>query len=752
MPHPLHTTGIGWLTASVVLMVVSVVVFGGGLRRAAVPVTAVDDAVVGWIAGLDGPGVTATMEVLAAPAAWVTISVLLWGLLLALLITRRLRHLLVVVISWTLQGLIIQYVLGPSLRRPRPFGVEFRTDWYAWALPSEQMAALAVTLVGILYGLVPEGRWRQAGKWSAAAVLALVAVARMHLGVDAPSDVIVGVVIGVTIPLLGFRLFTPNDAFPVTYRRRRAAHLDVGGARGQAIRRALEDQLGLIVEEVEPFGLAGSAGSTPLRIKVEGDPDGWLFAKLYARSHLRADRWYKLGRELLYGRLEDEKPFHTVRRLVQQEDYALHKLHLAGLPTPRPYGFVELTPEREYLLVTEFITDATELGEAEIDDRVIDDGLSLIRKLWDAGLAHRDIKPANLLVRDGHMVLIDVAFVQARPSPWRQAVDLANMMLCLALRSGPELVYERALRHFTVAEISEAFAAARGLALPSQLRRMLRDQGRDLHAEFVNLLPTRPRPIGIQRWSARRVGLLLLMVPVAVLLAVSFRAVLVNNDNTTTPLAVNRLDCDQLEPLWLEAQSVPSASLVPCVRALPEGWSFGAANVRNGWSKFTLDHDRVGKPALVIRLTATCDTTGATQATPDQPGTQRYERTEPGQAGPPTSWHTVFTGGCVTTELRSSSGDASLIDEASSAIGFTSREAPTASTGTAVERTTPPRPRPNRLGILLRPMTAPSDSGSSARSGLIPTPSLGGQWQRGTPSRGNVGRRAVDVTGALFCR
>jgi hypothetical protein len=662
------------MTAAVVLMVVSVVVFGGGLRRAAVPVTAVDDAVVGWIAGLDGPGLSATMEVLAAPAAWVTISLLLWGVLLALLITRRLRHLLVVVISWTLQGLIIQYVLGPSLRRPRPFGVAFRTDWYAWALPSEQMAALAVTLVGIVYGLVPEGRWRQTGKWSAAGVLAVVAVARMHLGVDSPSDVIVGVVIGVTIPLLGFRLFTPNDAFPVTYHRRRAAHLDVGGARGQAIRRALEDQLGLIVEKVEPFGLAGSAGSTPLRIKVEGDPDGWLFAKLYARSHLRADRWYKLGRELLYGRLEDEKPFHTVRRLVQQEDYALHKLHLAGLPTPRPYGFVELTPEREYLLVTEFITDATELGDAEIDDHVIDDGLLLIRKLWDAGLAHRDIKPANLLVRDGRMVLIDVAFVQARPSPWRQAVDLANMMLCLALRSGPELVYQRARRHFTVAEISEAFAAARGLALPSQLRRMLRDQGRDLHAEFVNLLPVPPRPIGIQRFSARRVALLLLTVPVVVLLALSFRAVLVNNDNTTTPLAVNRLDCDQLEPLWLEAQSVPSASLVPCVRALPEGWSFGAANVRNGWSKLTLDHDRVGKPALVIRLTATCDTTGAVQTAPDQPGAQRYERTEPGQAGPPTSWHTVFTGGCVTAELRSSSGDASLIDEASSAITFTSRE------------------------------------------------------------------------------
>jgi tRNA A-37 threonylcarbamoyl transferase component Bud32 len=93
---------------------------------------------------------------------------------------------------------------------------------------------------------------------------------------------------------------------------------------------------------------------------------------------------------------------------------------------------------------------------------VIDDGLGIIRKLWTAGLAHRDIKPANLLVRDGRLLLIDVAFTELCPTPWRQAVDLANMMLCLALRASPERVYQRALRQF-----SEGFAAARGLALPS---------------------------------------------------------------------------------------------------------------------------------------------------------------------------------------------------------------------------------------------------------------------------------------------
>jgi membrane-associated phospholipid phosphatase len=436
LPYRLQTSGIRWLVAAVVLVGLTLAIFARGLRGPAVAVTVVDDAVVQWLASLVGPGQVAPLRGLASIASWWVLWTLSYGLLLVLLVLRRWRHL---IIWWVVVqlGSFLTFVLAVIGQRPRPFGVELQTSWGGWAMPSVQVAYLTAGLLTVLYTLVPEGRWRNLGKWLVVGLITLVALARMALGVDAPTDVLVGVGIGVTLPLLLFRRFAPNEAYPVTYRRGRSAHLDVGGARGEAIRRALADQLGLVVEEVKPFGLAGSAGSTPLRITVMGDPPRQLFGKLYAQSHLRSDRWYKLGRELLYGRLEDEKPFHTVRRLVQQEDYALHKLHLAGLPTARPYGFVELTPEREYLLVTEFFDGATELGEAEVDDQVIDDGLGIIRKLWDAGLAHRDIKPANLLVRDGRMLLIDVAFVEARPSPWRQAVDLQNMMMCLALRSSP---------------------------------------------------------------------------------------------------------------------------------------------------------------------------------------------------------------------------------------------------------------------------------------------------------------------------
>jgi serine/threonine protein kinase len=147
-------------------------------------------------------------------------------------------------------------------------------------------------------------------------------------------------------------------------------------------------------------------------------------------------------------------------------------------------------------------------------------GLLLIRKLWDAGIAHRDVKPGNLMVRSGDLLLIDVAFVQVRPSPWRQAVDLGNMMLVLAVRTDPERVYRRALRYFTPDELAEAFAATRGPASPSQLRAFMKRDPRDLLGEFRALAPQRP-PIAIQRWSIQRVAL------TAALLAVALVAVFI---------------------------------------------------------------------------------------------------------------------------------------------------------------------------------------------------------------------------------
>jgi tRNA A-37 threonylcarbamoyl transferase component Bud32/membrane-associated phospholipid phosphatase len=507
LPRPL-TTGTYWLAATGVVLLLWLLALANSATNNYI--LSFDLTLLEWVSQLRTLVLTDVMRGLHALGSLWTIRVLFWATVAVLLFTRRFRHLFVFV--GAVVGVIaLSSLLAYLFMRPRPLGVEILGDWTGAAHPARPVAVFTATVVGMLYSLVPQGRLRQLGKLAVAGLVTALSISLVYLGVNSATDVLIGAIIGVTIPLVAFRLLAPNEVFPVTYRRGQAAHLDVGGRRGQAIHRALEDQLGIQVVEIKPFGLSGSAGSTPLRVCARGDPNTFLFAKLYARSHLRADRWYKLGRTLLYGRLEDEKPFNTVRRLVQQEDYALRLLYGAGVRSPEPFGIVEITPEREYLITFEFFDDAQELGEAEVevDEAIIDDGLRIIRRLWDAGLAHRDIKPANLLVRHGRVHLIDVFFAEVRPSPWRQAVDLANMLLVLATRSSPQRVYERARLQFNDDEIAEAFAATHGITMPSQLRQWMREQGRDLHKEFLKLLPERPHPISTQRWSVRRIGLLL---------------------------------------------------------------------------------------------------------------------------------------------------------------------------------------------------------------------------------------------------
>ena len=142
-----------------------------------------------------------------------------------------------------------------------------------------------------------------------------------------------------------------------------------------------------------------------------------------------------------------------------------------------------------------------------------------------------------------------------------------------------------------------------------------------------------------------------------------------------TLLQVHNLDCARLEPLWLMAQSVPSASLVPCVEARLPGWTVANVAVNDGRSVMILDHDRAGDRALVVRLAATCDPSGVVERPSPTEDVRHYQRIESSTGEFMATWYDRFPGGCVTYRLHSTTDPTGqFANEAPQVLGFTTRE------------------------------------------------------------------------------
>ncbi|RFU20454.1 lipopolysaccharide kinase InaA family protein [Geodermatophilus marinus] len=449
----------------------------------------------GWAVDAGSVGAALGYRVLWVPA----VVALVWA--------ARWRHLLVYAGSISVIAATAQVVSGDAalvrVVREGVTGSPGHLGLTAWPV-----IVLSTVATGSLLVLAPPGRVR---RWGWAAVVALVGglvAVRVALGLDAVSNAVAGALLGCSLTVLVVALLAPVEQFPVTYRREVKAHLRLDAARTGRVRTAVREQLGLALSGIEPYRLDGSAGSTPCRLRLADGPPEHLFGKLYATTHLRSDRWYKWARVLRWGRLEDEAPFSSVRRLVEHEDYMLRLLRDGGVRVPAPVGVVEVVPGREYLLVTELVPGAVELLDAPVDDALVDDALRQVRRLRAAGAAHRDIKPSNVLAQGRRAYLVDVSFGELRPSRWRQAADLADMLLVLALAVGPERVVARATAFFDLDELAEALASTGSLTIPRQLARLLAEQDRDLVEDLRALLPPHPR-IRVQRWSLRRVLLAL---------------------------------------------------------------------------------------------------------------------------------------------------------------------------------------------------------------------------------------------------
>ena len=136
-------------------------------------------------------------------------------------------------------------------------------------------------------------------------------------------------------------------------------------------------------------------------------------------------------------------------------------------------------------------------------------------------------------------------------------------------------------------------------------------------------------------------------------------------------------DCTALtgEMTLLMAQSVPTASRVPCLSSIPLGWEFNGLEVRRGSSLLLLESDRARSEPVEVTLRESCDVRGATEVPTDEVGTRRFEAIQTLEGRYAGTRYYVFEGGCVTYEFDFiGEGRTALANEASIALSFVTRD------------------------------------------------------------------------------
>ena len=132
--------------------------------------------------------------------------------------------------------------------------------------------------------------------------------------------------------------------------------------------------------------------------------------------------------------------------------------------------------------------------------------------------------------------------------------------------------------------------------------------------------------------------------------------------------------CDDWGVLVLAAQSAPTAQLIPCIEAVPIGWSANGANIDESGTVFTLDSKIAGDDAARIELAEDCYTSGHVQVPSDIVAAERFEFIESIESGVRGERLYRFDGGCVAVEVDLRVDvSAALISEISLAVGFVTR-------------------------------------------------------------------------------
>jgi len=202
LPHPVSFTTTAWLIAVVVVLAGAIVV---SVRA---PSLRFDDqanaAVLRFFARARTPWLTSIANgIVVAGSSWGATVVGL-SAVAATMAFRRWRHLLVFLCSLFVLE-IAMLLVNNGVQRPRPYGVPIIGSWSGYSAPALSAAILTFFLMGIAYCLFVPGRPRSYAKAASACIVTVFCLACLYLAVYHVDDVLLGVALGVAIPVTGAR-------------------------------------------------------------------------------------------------------------------------------------------------------------------------------------------------------------------------------------------------------------------------------------------------------------------------------------------------------------------------------------------------------------------------------------------------------------------------------------------------------------------------------------------------------------------
>lgn len=269
----------------------------------------------------------------------------------------------------------------------------------------------AVTAFTTAAGPWVSRRWR---RWAWAVVITLTAVRLLAAPIS--FDTVVALLAGWTAGAAAVVVFGAPSRRPT-----KAAIAEGLAAVGEPI------------AEIAPLAV-DARGSTPYLATAQ---DGRrLFVKALGNDERSADLMFRLYRSVQPKNLGDERPFSSLRRMVEHEALVAMAAGQLGIRTPRLVAFATAEPNG-FVLTYEAIAGRSldQLEPAEMTDALLGAAWEQLANLHHHRVAHRDLRLANLFLGDdGQVWIIDFGFAELAASDLLLTTDIAEFLASSSTR------------------------------------------------------------------------------------------------------------------------------------------------------------------------------------------------------------------------------------------------------------------------------------------------------------------------------